>query len=135
MAKIYAPDYGKKPLQAGTETSGYNESYKFTDASASGDEIYFGWIPAGVEINGVSLVHDADADASIALGYETEAGVKTAAYFLPATALAAAGRKESVAQPIVFTEDVRLVGTTSGGAIAANTKLTVITVGKGIGVA
>lgn len=136
MAKFYAADLNKKPLSSGLQPMGYNESYDYvTPALAATDEFYFGEIPAGVEINQTSLIHDADADASMALGFETKAGVKTTAAFLAATALATAGRKEGAHRPIVFAEPVYLVGTVSGGGIAAGARFTVIQNGRGIGVA
>lgn len=134
MAKKYATDYNKKPLSGGHATMGYSESYSYSAGGANGDEIYFGIIPAGVEINNVALIFDADADASIAIGYETLAGAKTQAGFVAAQALTGGGRVEGRFHPIVFTEDVRLVGTITAGTLDNAVKLSVITDGKGIGV-
>lgn len=135
MANIYASDYNKKPLSSGNKPQGYNESYKHDTGAASGDVIYLGKIPAGVEINEVALVHDADADASIALGYIPEGGASVPAGFMAATALSSAGRKVGGLHPVVLNVQADLIATVSGGAIASGTKLSVITAGKGIGVA
>jgi hypothetical protein len=135
MANKYASDYNKKPLSGGNKPQGYNESYKFNAGATSGDVIYLGKIPAGVEINEVALVHDADADATIALGYIPDGGASVPNAFLTATALATAGRKVGGLHPVVLNVEADLIATVGGGDIAANTKLTVITSGKGIGVA
>lgn len=137
MANIYADDYNKKPLSSGLATQGWNESYAIAKAAASGDKIYFGIIPAGVEINAASLIHDADADGTLSLGFEPVDGTPAAALtqWFNAQALSSAGRKESASQPVVFNKPVKLVGTLGGGAIALGTKLTVVLNGKGNGIA
>ncbi len=137
MANVLAPDYNKKPLSSGNKPQGYNESYVFTPGAnvAIGDVIYFGKIPAGVEINNVYLVHDADADASIALGYIPEGGASVPTGFMDATAMATAGRKIGGKHPVVLNVQADLIGTVSGGAINAGVKMSVVTTGKGIGVA
>lgn len=138
MADIYADDFGKKAIPSGQRPNAYNDSYPLAKAAAASDKLYFGIIPAGTEINECSLVHDADADATLSLGFEPADGALPAANltaWFTAQALAAAGRKESVAQPIVFQKDVKLVGSLAGGGILVGTKLTVILNGKSIGVA
>jgi tetrahydromethanopterin S-methyltransferase subunit H len=136
MAKVFAKDYGVKLLSNPNKPSGYNETYNIADAALVGDTLEFGILPAGVEFSLLAVIHDADADASLALGYRAiDASVTTnLTYFLPATALATAGVKQSVAQPIIFQTPVQLVGTLSGGGIALGTKITVVTPGKGVGI-
>jgi hypothetical protein len=137
MADIFADDYGKKPQQSSARSSGYNESFAVAKAMAAADKMYFGIIPAGVEINGVSLVHDADADGTFSLGFEPVDTTPVAALtqWFSAQALSAAGRKESVSQPVVFNKPVKLVGTLVAGAITSAIKLTVVLAGKHNGVA
>lgn len=138
MADIFADDFGKKAVPSGQRPNAYNDSYTFAKAAAAGDKIYFGILPAGTEINRVSLVHDADADATLSLGFEPADGTLPAANltaWFSAQALAAAGRKESVAQPIVLQKDVKLVGSLAVGGILVGTKLTVVLDGKSLGVA
>lgn len=136
MADIFADDYNKKPLASGQLTKGYNESYPLAKAAAAADKLYFGIIPAGVEINAVSLVHDADADGLLSLGFEPTDGDPSAVLtqWFSAQSLATAGRKESASQPIIFQKPVKLVGTLTGGGIVLGTKLTVIVNGKGVGI-
>lgn len=138
MANIFADDFNKKNTAGGNQPAGWNETFPMAKAAASGDKIYFGIIPAGVEINGVSLVHDADADGTLSLGFEPVDGVSpvaAATQWFSAQALSSAGRKESVSQPVVFNKAVKLVGTLGGGAILATCKLTAVLNGKGNGVA
>lgn len=135
MADQYASDYNKKPLSSGDKPSGYNESYNVVcNGIVSGDTIWFGKIPAGVEINEVALLHDADADATLSLGYKAEGQSAVPAAFLAATALATAGRKVGAAYPLVFNEPVDLIGVVGGGAITNGVRLNVVTNGKGNGV-
>lgn len=138
MANQFATDYNKKPLSGGHAPMGYNESYTvLANGLGVADKVYFGIIPAGVEINDVALIHGADADATLSLGYEPANPGEIAAantYWLNAQALATAGRKSSQAFPVTFKFDVVLVGTVGGGAITNGTQLTVVTDGKGIGV-
>lgn len=137
MANFFAPDYNKKPLSSGSKPQGYNESYRFTLAAnlAIGDVIYLGKIPAGVEINTVGLVHSADADSSLAIGYIPEGGAAVTDGFMTATALATAGRKHGDKHPVVLNVQADLIATVSGGVLNAGTVLSVITQGKGVGVA
>ena len=59
MANFYAADFGKKLVRANTHGNGFNESYRYVfTAIAAASVIYFGMIPAGVEINGVKYVWD-----------------------------------------------------------------------------
>jgi len=138
---LYADDFGKKSLPNGQRPNAFNLSYGFAKAAASADKIYFGIVPAGHEINALALVHDADADGTLSIGYEPYDALAVGApaanptYFFNAQALSAAGRKESVAQPISFKFPVKLVGTLGGGGIVAGTKLTVVLDGNSTGVA
>lgn len=139
MSNQYASDYNKKPLSSGNKPQGYNESYTvIANGLGVGDKVYFGVIPGGLEINDVALIHGADADATLSLGYEpVNPGDIPAAgtYWFNAQALATAGRKSAQSFPIRFNFDVVLVGTVGGGAITNGTQLTVVTDGKGIGIA
>jgi hypothetical protein len=137
MANIYASDYNKKPLSSGNKPQGYNESYKHTLAAnaAIGDVIYLGKIPAGVEINSGALTHSADADSSLSIGYIPEGGAAVPEAFLSATALATAGRKNFDKHPVVLNVPSDLIATVSGGVLNSGTVLSVVTAGKGIGVA
>jgi len=139
MATQYASDFNKKPLSSGNKPQGYNESYAvIANVLVVTDKVYFGIIPAGMEINDVALIHGADADATLSLGYEPVNAGEIAAvpnYWFNAQALATPGRKQSQSFPIRFNVDVMLVGTVGGGAIANGTQLTVVTDGKGIGIA
>lgn len=138
MPNQFAADYNKKPLSSPAVPQGYNESYSVIASGLGvGDKVYFGIIPAGFEINDVALIHGADADATLSLGYEPlNAGEIVAAptYWFSTQALATAGRKSAQAFPIRFNFDVALVGTVGGGAITNGVQLTVVTDGKGVGV-
>lgn len=138
MPNQYATDFNKKPLSSNLVPQGYNESYTVVaNGLASGDKVFFGIIPAGVEINDVALIHGADSDATLSLGYEPANPNEVTAvgnYWFNAQALSTAGRKSSQAFPIRFSFDVVLVGTVGGGAITNGVQLTVVTDGKGVGV-
>lgn len=138
MPNIFADDYNKKALSSGLAPTGYNESYPVAKVAAIADKIYFGIIPAGVEINQVTLINDALASGTLSLGYEPVDGVSPAAdltAFFNAKTIATAGRFDSVAQPLVLNKAVKLVGTLGGAATLITTKLTVVIAGKGNGVA
>lgn len=137
MANIYADDFTTKRLAGGQDPKGYVESYHWAKAAAIADKVYFGIIPGGVEVNSVELVNDALASGTLSLGYEFVDGIGTnnTTYFFNTQSIATAGRQLSIAQPIVFTKPVRLVGTVGGAALLATTKLAPVIGGIGRGIA
>lgn len=138
MPNIYADDFNNKRLAGGQDPKGYCESYPFAKAAAIADKLYFGIIPAGVEVNSVELVNDALTSGTLSLGYEPVDGVSPAANltaFFTTQSIATAGRQLSISQPILFNKAVRLVGTLGGAAALVTTKLTPVIGGVGKGVA
>ncbi len=140
MATIFANDFNKKNTAGGQRPAGWVETYPVVPAVAvaATEKIYFGIIPAGVEITDVSLIHDADIDATLSLGFEPVDAlpVAVATQWFSAQALSIAGRKESASQPISFEYPVKLVGLVAGlTGLAIGTKVTPVLKGKGNGVA
>lgn len=134
MAILKASDFNTKPLSSGEKPKGYVETYEYSAGGSIGDIVYFGKLPAGIVFTDFELVNDAAAGAEITLGF-LEGGNTQSSAFLPAISLASAGKTGSAAHPISFDNDVTLVGVISGANIAGGVKLSVVTSGKGVGVA
>lgn len=138
MANIFADDFKTKILSGGQRANGWVETYPVTKAAAIADKIYYGVIPAGVEITGVDFVNDAAAvGGTLSLGYEPVDGVSPVANltaFFTAQPIATAGRQRGAIHPVLLSGAVRLIGTVGGAAIGASVKITPIVNGKGLGI-
>lgn len=141
MADYNATDLRTKIVRVGDEGNGFNESFSYTHPTggiASGSKIYYGIIPAGVEINACKKNNDANTTSyTESLGYEpvnsTDGPTAAATYWVSAGAAASAGSTVSTAHPIVFNFPVYVVGTTGGATSTAASKSSVTTNGKVVG--
>lgn len=140
MANVFANDYGQKPLSV-QGNNAFAENYSVAKGAASGDKVYLGILPAGVEIDSLALVHDdAGTGVTCKLGFEplnaSDGPTAVTDYWLPAATdiATAAGRIESKAQPIRFDFPVAIVLTTAGAAFTGTPKITAVAKGKALGV-
>ncbi len=140
---VYAADFGKKLVRSNVEGgNAFNESYKYVFVAATvttGSTVFYGIIPAGVEINRVQLLTDGSAHSE-KLGYtpvdSNDGPAEVLDYWFAATTLGSDGTPlaiNSIALPIVFNFPVKLVGTTSAATASASTSHVVVS-GKVVGV-
>ena len=126
MANVFASDYRTKSLR--TIPNAWAESYSYQGAAASGDKIYFGIIPAGVEVEDVDAIFDdCGTGVTLSLGYEPVGTLPAAAltaFFTTIDVATAAGRQRYSGHPIKFDQDVKLVGTVGGAAFTGTPKVT-----------
>lgn len=139
MANVYAATYGKKNTRSMVTGNGFSESYKYTfTAIPAADVIYFGIIPAGVEISEVKFVTDANTAAlTLKLGYtpivSADGPAANDAYWFAATAVTTAQAVRSAAHPILFDFPVAIIGTTAGATATAAVVSHVVVSGKVVG--
>lgn len=140
MANVYAPDYGIKPLSV-QGNKAFAENYSVAKAAASGDKVYLGVIPAGVEVDTMDLVHD-DCGTGVTgkLGYEPvnsdDGPTAVSDYWIAAgqDLATAAARVASKSHPIRFDFPVAIILTVAGDAFTGTPKLTAVAKGKALGV-
>lgn len=142
MANYYAADWGQKVTRTPEGGNGYNEDFRYvhpTGGIAAGSKIYYGVIPAGVKINNVREIHDANAASlTLKLGFEpvnsTNGPTADDDAFFAATASTTAGEIQGALQPVSFDFPVMLVGVTAGATSDAAAVSTVVVSGKVVGV-
>lgn len=135
MARINLNDAPLKRYTSPLIADAWVETYKMAQAAAISDTINFGIIPAGIDVNSVSIINDALAAGTLSLGFEPVGAlpVANATYWFSALTLAAAGRTISVSQPLVFENDVRIIGTLAGAALTSATKVSLVVFGEAVG--
>lgn len=135
MARINLNDAPLKRYTSPLLGNAWVETYKCAQAVAIADTINFGIIPAGIDVNTVAIINDAVAAGTLSLGFEPVGALPAAnaTQWFNAQTLAAAGRFVSVAQPLIFENDVRIIGTLAGAALTAANKVTVLVNGESVG--
>lgn len=138
MADILAPDLFNRVFHMDDHGDAISEAYKLTATPSVADKLYFGIIPAGLEVHLVRLQREATAaSVTMSLGYEpvdaTKGPTANTTYWFSALAVNAAGGDFSLGNPIRFEQPVKLVGTVGGAGYTAK-RVDVIVQGKAIGV-
>lgn len=136
MADFYAPDYNAKPLHMNEAGNAWAENYSITAKPEDGDKLYFGIIPAGVEVDLVRATNGAaGTNATLDLGFEPvhDAPDADTDHWFAAADVATAGSAFSTVKPIRFERPVRLVGVAGGANYTNSIRIDVNVKGIAIG--